>query len=85
MTTSDRIRLRKVSNSVKLIQEHLEAMQRDAHGIEYEPWKLEVDTMWKTTFESINLMEQEPQLRALESIKELWTMYITHYDVIGRG
>lgn len=85
MTTTDRIRLRTVSNNVNRIQEHLEAMQRDAHGIEYEPWKREVDMVWKTTFESINQMGQEPQQQALESIKELWTMYITHYDVIGRG
>ena len=36
VTPTDKIRVRTVSNQVKLIQEHLEAMQRDAHGIEQD-------------------------------------------------
>ena len=83
ITPSDRIRSRTVANKVKLIQEHLEAMQRDAHGLEYDPWKREVDDLWKRAFENINLMSAEPQQRALESIKEIWMTYITHYNVMS--
>ena len=39
VTPVDRIRARTVSHYVKRIREHLEAMQRDAHGLEYAPWK----------------------------------------------
>jgi hypothetical protein len=84
MTPIDRIRTRTVVNNVKLIHEHLEAMQRDSHGIEYDPWKREVDEMWKHTFEQINQMEPEPQQGALETIRELWMTYISHYGVIGQ-
>ena len=83
MTPTDRIRTRSVANQVKFIHEHLEAMQRDAHGIEYDPWKAEVDTLWKRTFEQINHMKPEPQQNALEMIRELWMSYITHYGVVN--
>ncbi|MCH8826757.1 MAG: hypothetical protein J4N64_01530 [Chloroflexi bacterium] len=79
VTPVDRIRARTVSHYVKRIREHLEAMQRDAHGLEYAPWKKEVDELWKTTFEQINQMAEDPQKQSLEMIKELWTMYISHY------
>ena len=71
MTPSDKIRSRSIANRIKLIHEHLEAMQRDSHGIEYDPWKSEVDALWKRTFETINRMSPEPQQNALELIREL--------------
>jgi hypothetical protein len=83
ITPSDRIRSRTVANNIKLIHEHLEAMQRDAHGLEYDPWKREVDDLWKRTFEQINHMAPEPQQTSLESIRELWMTYITHYNVMN--
>lgn len=79
VTPTDRVRTRTVSNQIKRIREHLEAMQRDAHGLEYAPWKTEVDELWKTTFEQINLMAEGPQKQSLEMIRELWTMYLSHY------
>jgi hypothetical protein len=82
MTPSDRIRARTVGNHVQLIREHLEAMQRDVHGFEYDPWKREVDALWKRTFEQINRMSPGPQQSALEMIRELWMTYITHYGVM---
>ncbi len=78
-TPTDRIRARTVGNKVKYIREHLEAMQRDAHGIEYSPWKSEVDAIWKTTFEQIDRMSAGPQQDALEMVRELWMTYISHY------
>lgn len=78
-TLTDRIRTRTVGNKVKYIREHLEAMQRDAHGIEYSPWKSEVDAIWKTTFEQIDRMSAGPQEDALEMVRELWMTYISHY------
>ena len=81
MTPRDRIRTRSVGNQVRLIKEHLEAMQRDSHGAEYMPWKAEVDAIWKKVFDQINRMKPELQKPALESIRELWTTYITHYNV----
>lgn len=84
VTPTDKIRVRTVGNQVKLIQEHLEAMQRDAHGIEYEPWKHEVDALWKRTFEQINHMAPEPQQGSLVMIRDLWTMYISHYADLSR-
>lgn len=84
MTPDDRILLRTVMHKAKLVREHLEAMQRDAHGIEYEPWKAEVDHLWKTTFEQINAMSATPQQSALEMIRELWMMYLSHYAVMYR-
>ena len=80
-STADRIRTRMVGNQVQLVREHLEAMQRDAHGLEYDPWKGEVDALWRRIFEEINRMSSEPQSCSLESIRELWTTYITHYPV----
>ena len=82
MTPTDRIRSRTVANNANLIQEHLEAMQRDAHGLEYDPWKEEVDAMWKNTFAVISRMSPAPQRDSLESIRELWTTYITHYTTV---
>ena len=81
MTPRDRIRTRSVGNQVRLIKEHLEAMQRDSHGTEYMPWKVEVDAIWKKVFDQINRMKPELQKPALESIRELRTTYITHYNV----
>ncbi len=81
MTPQDRIRLRTVGNQVRMIREHLEAMQRDAHGLEYEPWKAEVDDLWKGVFANVNSMGPDLQPSALESIRELWMTYITHYNV----
>ena len=79
MTPTDMMRARTVANNVKTIQEHLEAMQRDAHGVEYDPWKSEVDSIWKRTFGQISRMSPGPQQDSLELIRELWTTYITHY------
>ena len=81
MTPQDKVRLRTVGNRVRMIREHLEAMQRDAHGLEYAPWKAEVDEMWKSLFADVNEIDPEIQPIALESIKELWMTYITHYAV----
>lgn len=81
MTLPDRMRIRTVGNQIRLIKEHLEAMQRDAHGLEYPRWKSEVDEIWKRIFTEINHMKPESQRHALDSIKELWTTYITHYNV----
>ncbi len=83
VTPADRIRTRTVSHQVKRLSEHLEAMQRDAHGLEYAPWKTEVDELWKNTFEQINEMAEEPQKQSLEQIRELWTIYISHYADLG--
>ncbi len=82
VTATDMMRTRTVDNQTRLIREHLEGMQRDAHGLEYGPWKIEVDELWKRTFEQINRMSPLPQQRSLESIRELWTSYVTHYSVI---
>ncbi len=81
MTPQDRIRVRTVGNKVRMIREHLEAMQRDAHGLEYAPWKVEVDELWKDVFININSLNAESQPAALESVKDLWMTYITHYNV----
>jgi hypothetical protein len=79
MTPNDRVLARLVRNQTKLIQEHLEAMQRDTHGVEYARWKTEVDDLWKVVFENVNGLQPEPQAATLEGIRELWTMYVTHY------
>ena len=81
MTLPDRMRVRTVGNQISLIKEHLEAMQRDAHGLEYPRWRAEVDDLWKRIFAGINHMKPDSQRHALDSIKELWTLYITHYNV----
>ena len=85
MTPTDRIRTRSVGNLIQLIHEHLEAMQRDAHGLEYDPWKREVDALWTRTFSQINRMRPGLQQGALETIREPWTTYITHYGVVAKS
>ena len=87
VTASDRILTRIVRNQTKLIQEHLEAMQRDTHGLEYARWRDEVDGLWKSVFENVNDMQPEPQRAILEAIRELWTMYVAHYvtDSYSKG
>ena len=79
MTPTDRIRKRTVRNLSRLIQEHLEAMQRDAHGLEYRWWKDEVDGLWKGIFEQIGRMAAGPQQASLQMVREQWTTYVTHY------
>lgn len=78
---SDILKARLILNKVARIEEHLEAMQRDPHGLEYAPWKVEVDHVWKQMFELINSMYEDAQLAALESIKETWVSYISHYGI----
>ena len=80
-TPSDILKARLVLNKVVLIEEHLEAMQRDPHGLEYAPWKVEVDQVWKQVFELINSMYEDAQPLVLESIKETWVSYISHYGI----
>ena len=46
----DKLKTRLVFKRIDYIQEHLEAMQRDPHGLEYAPWKEEVDNIWKEVF-----------------------------------
>ena len=84
MTPTDRIRTRTVLNQISLVEEHLEAMQRDVHGLEYGPWKREVDGLWKRIFEQIGRMSAGPQRSSLETIRELWTMYVKHYAAVTR-
>jgi len=84
MTPTDRIRTRTVRNKLSLVEEHLEAMQRDSHGLEYGPWKQEVDALWKSIFDQIGKMRPAPQQSSLETVRELWTMYLTHYAVSTR-
>lgn len=67
-----------------LIQEHLEAMQRDVHGMEYLPWKREVDDMWRRAFENINRMSSDTQVVVLEDIRQTWTTYLTYYSEVAR-
>ncbi len=81
MSPQDRIRVRTVGNQARMIREHLEAMQRDAHGLEYPPWRAEVDDLWKGLFTNVNNLDSELQRPALESVRELWMTYITHYNV----
>ena len=81
MTPQDRIRIRTVGNKIRMIREHLEAMQRDAHGLEYAPWRVEVDELWKSVFININELDPDSQPAALDSVKDLWMTYITHYNV----
>ena len=85
MTPTDRVRARKVRNLVKLIAEHLEAMQRDAHGLEYDPWRAEVDHLWKETFRQISSLPERLQPRCLEMIREPWTSYFSSYVAASGG
>jgi len=77
---SDRLNLRRVSRKLRMVQEHLEAMDRDVHGPEFSPWKEEVDHLWRAIFQLANSMAAEPQREALEMVRETWTSYITHYS-----
>ena len=79
MTPHDRILSRTVTNQAKLIREHLEAMQRDTHGVEYTRWRAEVDDLWKGVFENVNAMAPESQQATLEEIRDLWTTFLTHW------
>ena len=81
MTPQDRIRVRTVGNQIRMIREHLESMQRDAHGLEYAPWRAEVDELWKGVFSNVNDLDPDIQPAALESVRDLWMTYITHYAV----
>ena len=83
--SSDRFFQRLVSNSVVQVLEHLEAMQRDAHSPEYAHWKKEVDDIWKRIFEFINSMGEISQKESLETIRETWVSYITHYGMIDQA
>ena len=83
MSPTDMIRTRTVANQLELIREHLEAMQRDMHGLEFEPWKREVDALWTRIFQQISHMRSGPQQSALESVRELWTTYVAHYAVMS--
>ncbi|MDP7628791.1 MAG: hypothetical protein QF530_12915 [SAR202 cluster bacterium] len=83
MTPDDRSRKRTVVNVILLIQEHLEAMQRDVHGIEYLPWKREVDDMWRRVFVNVNRMSADTQVAVLEDIRETWTVYLTYYSDVS--
>ena len=78
----DRLKTRLVFKNIDNIQEHLEAMQRDPHGLEYNPWKLEVDNIWKKIFSDINEMSEEAQKMVLDSMREIWVSYITHYGAV---
>ena len=54
-------------------------MQRDVHGLEYAPWKREVEGLWKSIFEQISKMREGPQQSSLQMIREPWTTYLAHY------
>jgi len=82
-TTSDKFYIRVIRNKIASIEEHLEAMQRDPHGHEYEPWKNEVDNIWKSIFETINGIDADSQKISLDLISEVWVSYITHYGVVN--
>ena len=79
MYINDKIRLKKVEINILLIQEHLESMQRDPYGLEFEPWRKEVDSIWKYIFKHIDCMKPDVQKKALEHIREPWTSYASHY------
>ena len=57
-------------------------MQRDSHGLEFGPWRLEVEDLWKRIFEGISRMSEHPQKEALETVRDVWVSYITHYGVM---
>ena len=83
MTTSDRIRFRSVGNRLNLVREHLEAMQRDVHGLEYAHWKEEVDQLWKVIFEQISRMSEGSQRSSLELIRADWTQFLQYYATLS--
>ena len=76
-----RITKRRVANFIRRIEEHLEALQRDSHSPEFKPWKNEVDAIWKQIFEEISRMPEASQINILESIRDPWTNYISHYNI----
>ena len=78
----DRLLFRSTLNNLNYVEEHLEAMQRDSHGLEFGPWRLEVEDLWKRIFEGISRMSEHPQKEALETVREVWVSYITHYGVM---
>ena len=79
MTTTDRIRARLVRNQVRHVHQHLEAMQRDVHGLEFSAWKREVDALWKRIFGEIGHMGADLQQSSLKLVREPWTSYLTHH------
>ena len=82
MTPIENIRSRMVINQLNSIQEHLEAMERDTYGLEYAPWKSEVDDIWKRIFLNISKMQPKNQGVALQAIETVWKSYISHYGVL---
>ena len=78
----DRLLFRFTLNNLNYVAEHLEAMQRDPHGLEFGPWKMEVEDLWKRTFEGISRMTEQPQKEALETVRDVCGSYITHYGVM---
>ena len=78
----DRLLFRVILNNLNYVEEHLEAMQRDPHGLEFGPWKMEVEDLWKRTFEGISRMTEQPQKEALETVRDVWVSYIPHYGVM---
>ena len=82
MSPIDRLKMRLVFRKTDHIEEHLEAMQRDPHGLEYAPWKTEVDNIWKEIFSDINDMSEDAQKIVLEAMRETWVSYITHYGAV---
>ena len=83
IATTDRIRFRSVGNRLNLVREHLEAMQRDVHGLEYTHWKNEVDELWKGIFEQISKMSKCPQHSSLELIRDDWTQFLQYYATLS--
>ncbi len=82
INSKDRMNFRIIHRKTALIQEHLESMQRDSFGIEFEAWKNEVDEIWKQIFQIITLLTEESQKIVLSNIQEEWVSYITHYGVL---
>ena len=73
------MRARTVQNLLRMIHEHLEAMQRDVHGLEFSAWKREVDALWKRIFGEIGRMSADLQQSSLKLVREPWTSYLTHH------
>ena len=70
MSPIDRLKMRLVFRKIDHIEEHLEAMQRDPHGLEYAPWKTEVDNIWKEIFSDINDMSEDCLLYTSDAAAE---------------
>ena len=60
-------------------------MQRDVHGLEYSPWKREVEYLWGTIFEQIAKMTLGAQKSSLQTIRETWTSYLAHYGAFAKN